>query len=336
MYICISKNTKFVKKIALLTGGYGAERSISLKSAAFIEKNIDVDQFEVFVIYIDRDRWYHRDTESLIDRNDFTLHIGDRHVAFDLVFIMIHGDPAENGRIQGYFEGLDLPITSCNTFTSALTFNKYICNLVLAEYGVLSARSKLVRRGDDWQKMRLTDLGFPQFVKPNNNGSSYGISKVNNEVDLEEAISFGFEYDDEIIIEEFIQGREFTCGAIKLDNEIITFPITEIISHNEYFDFEAKYENASDEITPADLSEELSRACQSITRRIYKSLNCRGMVRADYILKDRLFYLIEVNTIPGMTLQSLYPQQIRAYGWTVQEFLSKLIDECLVLSTKFE
>ena len=332
MYICISKSTKIVKKIALLTGGYGDERSISLKSAAFVEDNIDSSLFEVFVIHIDRDRWYHRDSTEAVDRNDFSLSLNGRKIEFDLVFIMIHGDPAENGRIQGYFEGLNIPITTCDTFVSALTFNKYICNLVLAEYGVISAKSILVRSTDDWKKMRLADLGFPLFVKPNNNGSSYGISKVDQESKLDDAFSFGFKYDNELIIEEFIKGREFTCGAIRLKDEIITFPITEIISHNAYFDFEAKYENASDEITPADLSQELTHACQAITRRIYKSLNCHGMIRADFILKDGTFYLIEVNTIPGMTPQSLYPQQVRAHGWTVEQLLTKLFNQCLVHS----
>ena len=326
----MTKSTKFVKKnIALLTGGYGAERSISLKSALYIEENLDSARFNVYVIYLDKDRWYHRESMNPVDRNDFSLTLQDQKISFDYVLIMLHGDPAENGLLQGYFESLGLPISTCNTFVSALTFNKYICNYFLTDYGVLSARSKLIRHDEDWKSRRLYQLGFPMFVKPNNNGSSYGISKVKREEDLPAAIAKGFEYDEELIVEEFLDGREFTCGVIELKGEMHTFPVTEIISHNEYFDFQAKYENASDEITPAHISPELTEACQAITCRIYKALNCRGMVRVDFILKNKVFFLIEVNTIPGMTLQSLYPQQVRAYGWEMKDLLTRMIEEGL-------
>lgn len=326
----MTKSTKFVKKrIALLTGGYGAEQSVSLKSARNVEENLDQARYDVYVIYLDKDRWYHRDSEVEVDRNDFSLTMSDGKITFDFIFIMIHGDPAENGLLQGYFQSMDLPISTCDTFVSSLTFNKYVCNFVLSNYGVLSARSKLIRKGESWEQQRISQLGFPMFVKPNNQGSSYGISKVKSKEDLAAAISKGFKYDDELIIEEFLEGREFTCGIIELKGELHTFPVTEIISHNEFFDFEAKYEHASDEITPADLSLELTASCQAITRRIYKALNCRGMVRADFILKDKVFHLIEVNTIPGMTPESLYPQQVRAYGWQMKDLLSMLIDETL-------
>ena len=326
----MTKSTTFVKKnIALLTGGYGAEYEISIKSATFVEDNIDSELFQLFVIYVDRLRWYHRDSDTDINRNDFSLQLADQKVVFDFALIFIHGDPAENGRIQGYFESIQIPISTCDTFVSALTFNKYMCNYVLSDFGVLSARSRMIKKSDDWSKQRIHDLGFPMFVKPNCNGSSYGISKVKSEEELASAIDFGFQYDNTLIVESFLAGREFTCGAIQFGDEIITFPITEIISHNEYFDYEAKYQQASDEITPADLSAELTHACQAVTRRIYQGLNCRGMIRVDYILKDRLFYVIEVNTIPGFTLQSLYPQQVRAHGWTIQEFFTKLIYEMM-------
>ncbi len=325
----MSKATKFVKKnIALLTGGYGAERSVSLKSASHVEENLNEEIYQTYVILVDRDRWYHRESNQSIDRNDFSLTLNGIKIQFDFALIIIHGDPAENGHVQGYFESLNIPISTCDTFVSSLTFNKYMCNYVLKDFGVLSAKSKLIRQDEDFDKKRILELGLPLFVKPNNNGSSYGISKVKKKKELAAAIQFGFEYDDELIIEEFLKGREFTCGAIKLKGQIHTFPVTEIVSYNEYFDFEAKYENASDEITPADLSDKLTHACQTITSRIYKALNCRGMVRVDYILKDRLFYVIEVNTIPGMTLQSLYPQQVRAYGWTMEQMLTSLIEEC--------
>ena len=325
----MTKSTIFVKKkIALLTGGYGAERSVSLKSADHIEGELSTERYDIFVIYLDSDKWYHRDTETEIDRNDFSLHLDNVKIEFDFAFIMIHGDPAENGLLQGYFQSLHIPISTCDTFVSALTFNKYICNVVLAKYGILSARSVLLRTGEDWKKKRINSLGYPMFVKPNNNGSSYGISKVKKEGELEEAIKNGFLFDDELIIEEFMEGREFTCGALKVKDDIITFPVTEIKSYNEYFDFGAKYENESDEITPADLSLELTASCQAVTKRIYSELNCRGMVRADYILKDGVFYLIEVNTIPGMTRQSLVPQQVRAHGWTIEYLLDTIIESC--------
>lgn len=320
------KSTTFVKKnVALLTGGYGAEYDISIKSAAFVEQHVDPTRFDVYVIHIDRDRWYHRDSGVLIDRNDFSLPMENKTVKFDFALIIIHGDPAENGRLQGYFESLRIPISCCDTLVSALTFNKYLTNLVLADLGVRSATSFRLRKTDAVPYERIHRLRYPLFVKPNRNGSSYGISKVNDADQLDAAIAKGFEYDTELIIEEFMDGREFTCGAIGLGDDVITFPVTEIISHNEYFDYAAKYESASDEICPADLPEELSKRCQDITRRIYKGLDCSGVIRADFILRDKAFHVIEVNTIPGMTEMSLLPQQVRAHGWTIQELLTKLI-----------
>lgn len=326
MYICVNKSTTFVKKkVALLTGGYGAEYNISMKSAAFVEQHVDADRFETYVIHIERDRWYHRDSGVLIDRNDFSLQLEEAHVRFDFVLIIIHGDPAENGRLQGYFESLQIPISCCDTLVSALTFNKYLTNLVLAKLGIRSASSLLVRKSHDIPYDRIHRLRYPLFVKPNRNGSSYGITKVKCAEDLDAALKKGFSYDTELIIEEFMDGREFTCGAMQTEEGIITFPITEIISYNEYFDYAAKYESASDEICPADLEEELVLRCQKITRRIYSGLGCRGAIRADFILRDKAFHLIEVNTIPGMTENSLLPQQVRAHGWTIKEFLTRLI-----------
>ncbi len=326
----MTKSTTFVKKnVALLTGGYGAEYDISILSAQNVENCLNRDLFNVYIIHIDRHRWYHRDGNETIDRNDFSFQQGVTKITFDCALIIIHGDPAENGRLQGYFESIELPISSCDTLVSALTFNKYLCNYVLSDYGILSARARLIRKGEDWHKARIQELGLPVFVKPNRNGSSYGITKVKQADELTAAIEFGFKYDSELIVEEYLNGREFTCGAIRLEDEIIAFPITEIISHNEYFDFGAKYENESDEITPAALSEELTHACKTLTKRIYKGLNCRGMVRVDYILKDRVFYVIEVNTIPGLTDKSLFPQQVEAHGWTMTAMLTKLINQIM-------
>jgi len=326
----MTKSTTIVKKkIALLTGGYGAEYDISIKSAAHVEAHLNSDLYDVYVIHINREKWYHRETERLINRNDFSLQLDDEIISFDLALIIIHGDPAENGRLQGYFESIRLPISTCETLVSALTFNKYMCNYMLTDFGVRSARARLIKQHDVYAIDRISDLGFPMFVKPNRNGSSYGITKVNHLEALVPAIKKGFEYDTELIIEEFMPGREFTCGVVCLGGEIITFPVTEIISYNEYFDYAAKYENASDEITPADISNELSERCQTITKRIYKGLGCRGMVRVDFILKDNAFYVIEVNTIPGLTERSLFPQQVEAHGWTMSEFLDKLIVELL-------
>jgi D-alanine-D-alanine ligase len=319
-----------METIAIITGGYGPEREISIKSASLIEASIDTNLFDYRVIYFDAgQKWYERDSKAMINKNDFSVKINGKKIKFDAVILMIHGDPAENGQIQGYFDGLKIPYANCDGFVSGLTFNKTAAKQVLQHYGIPMSKSKLFRRGDAINRHQLEMLGFPLFVKPNRNGSSYGISKVKNAEELDAALEKAFKYDNEIMVEVFMEGREFSSGAIRLNNVIHTFPLTEIITHRDYFDYAAKYQNESQEITPAEIDDKLSERCNACTKRIYRKLNCVGMIRVDYILKDGIFHMIEVNTIPGLSPQSIIPQQVTAYGWTMKQMVNELLEETL-------
>ncbi len=313
--------------IAVLSGGDSAEREISLKSAQNISDALDTERYHVFPLLWNEGNIEYIPNKVAIDRHDFSLKLDGQTIHFDYCFLIIHGPPVENGKLQAYFEWCNIPYSTCDTFISALTFNKYFCNDVMRAHNIATADAILLRREDSWTVERFQHLGYPLFVKPNQNGSSYGVSKVFAEEDLMDAIEFGFKYDDELIIEQFLEGREFTCGVVRVDGQLHTMPITEIISDNEYFDYSAKYENQSQEITPAKISTELTHDCQEITAKIYDLLGAKGMLRMDYILMNDTFYLIEVNTVPGMTNQSLFPQQLEAYGWTLSELLDGMIQD---------
>lgn len=316
-------------RIAILTGGPASEREISLLSAQNIMHHIDQTQFEAYLIDVTDRGWIETNTGTRIDRNDFSLTIEGVLVRFEAAILMIHGHPAEDGCLQGYFEELSIPVSTCNTAVSSLTFTKYECNVLLQHYGILSARSRLITDRSQRQIRQIDSLDYPLFVKPNANGSSYGVAKVMTPDVLMDALDHAFSFGDRVMVEEMIHGREFTCGAVLLGDELHILPITEIISHNDFFDYGAKYRNESEEITPARLSTELTEQCRTITRRIYECLGCNGIIRVDFILKDRLFYVIEVNTIPGMTERSLVPQQIAAMGWDMTSFITRWIESIL-------
>jgi len=268
-------------------------------------------------------------TDNQIDLNDFSLNINQTQLTFDLVYLMLHGHPAEDGHLQGYFKLIGMPYTGCNLFSSALTFGKQATKDVLIKYQIPMASSYLLTKNISWEKDELLKLGLPLFVKPNKNGSSYGVSKVKKAEELSKAINLAFEYDDEVVVEAFLSGTEFSNGVFRKGNEIIVLPITEIISENEFFDYKAKYENQSQEITPARLSEDLTAKCKAQTKLIYEVLGCSGVVRVDSILVGEYFYFLEVNTIPGMSDTSIIPQQTKAYGLTVSELLDCVIEEGL-------
>lgn len=315
------------KHIAILTGGPSAERGIALASAAFVAKHLDPALYTARVIILEPHGWMDQDTGTLIDLNTFSLSVDNREIRFDFVFLMIHGTPAEDGRIQGYFESRGIPHSTCDTLTSALTFNKQWCKNFLKCFEVPMAWSVTLRSGE----LRQADIHtftYPVFVKPNNNGSSYGVSKVNTADRMMEALEKAAQYDHEILVETFLAGREFSCGAVREGDAIHVFPVTEIIPKNEFFDYQAKYEGASQEITPANLTADLATQCQEQSRRLYQILNCRGLVRFDYILQNDTFFLLEVNTIPGMSPASIVPQQARAYGWSMEHMLDVVIRDC--------
>jgi D-alanine-D-alanine ligase len=323
------------KKIALLTGGYSGEAAISYKSAVTFYNNLK-NRFQVYTIDINPHGWFYEDEKGekiAIDKNDFSLHIDGEKITFDVIFIGIHGTPGEDGKLQGYFDVLGLPYTSCNVATSSLTFNKRYTTAVAAAYGIPVANSVLLIKNNFQNPDEIAGrLKFPVFVKPNNGGSSIGMSKVNQLSDeLGVAIEKAFKEDDQVLVEEMISGREFTMGVFKSKGQIIALPITEVISKKDFFDFEAKYEGASQEITPAEINEDWKSQVENTARKIYQVFNCNGVVRIDFIYNagENKPYMLEINTVPGQSEASIIPQQVKAMGWTLEEFYTALVEDAL-------
>lgn len=320
--------------IAFVTGGYSSEAVVSYKSAVNIEKNLDTARYDVYKIDVRPDGWVYEyeNGKVLVDCNDFSILVSGKKIWFDAVLIGIHGTPGEDGKLQGYFDLHGIPYTSCDAATSALTFNKRYTVAVASFAGIPTARSVHLFAGNpvDADEIR-SQLKFPVFVKPNNGGSSIGISKVNRPEDLPSALSKAFLEDTQVLVEEFIEGREFTVGVFKSLEGVIVLPITEIKTTNEFFDFAAKYEGESEEITPAVVDEAVAEKVRAMAIRVFQVFNCRGVVRIDFIYneQDGQPYLLEVNTIPGQSEASLVPQQVHAMGWSLGRFYSALIDEAL-------
>ena len=324
------------KIIAFVTGGYSGEAVISYKSAVTIENNIDNDKYDVFKIDIHPTGWWYETTEGeevAVDKNDFSIRVNGRKITFDAVLIGIHGTPGEDGKLQGYLDMLRIPYTSCSAATSAITFNKRYAVAVAAFGGIKVARSVLLIKNDFISPDKIaSQLKFPVFIKPNSGGSSIGMSKVNEpSEELGIAIEKAFKEDNQVLIEEFIKGREFTIGVFKSGGNIVTLPITEVISKKDFFDYEAKYvAGMSEEITPAVADEVIADKIKSNAKLIYQLFDCRGVVRIDFIYNesDQQPYMLEVNTVPGQSEASIVPQQVLAMGLTLKEFYSALIDEC--------
>jgi D-alanine-D-alanine ligase len=322
------------KKIALITGGYSGEAVISYKSATTIEKNIDAEKWDCYKIDINPQGWFYMASEGPqvpVDKNDFSITVNGNKIKFDAVLVGLHGTPGEDGKLQGYFDCLKIPYTSCDAATSALTFNKRYTVAVASFAGMHVAKSLHLFKNIPVQPAEiLSNLKLPLFVKPNNGGSSLGISKVKTTAELQPALDKAFHEDDQVLVEEFIGGREFTIGVFKSKGKIIGLPITEIISKNEFFDFEAKYEGASEEITPAKVEEAVAEKVRAEAKKAYAVFNCNGIVRMDFIYQesDGHPYLLEINTVPGQSEASLVPQQVVAMGMTLKEFYSLLIEEC--------
>jgi D-alanine-D-alanine ligase len=323
------------KKIALVTGGYSGEAVISYKSAVTIEKNLDTHKWDVYKIDINPTGWFYMapgGNSVTVDKNDFSITVGGNKINFDAVLIGLHGTPGEDGKLQGYFDCLKIPYTGCDAASSALTFNKRYTVAVAAFSGIKVAKSVLLLKNNLYNPDEIIQqLQFPVFVKPNNGGSSIGMSKVNKPSDeIGAAIEKAFKEDDQVLVEEFISGREFTIGVFISKGKIITLPITEIISKKDFFDYEAKYEGASDEITPANVDERIAEKIRNTAREIYSIFNCKGIVRIDfnYNEKEGEPYMLEINTVPGQSEASLVPQQVVAMGWSLKDFYSALIEEC--------
>jgi len=319
------------KNIAIIAGGNSGESVISIQSAEVVIKNIDTTKYAPYIIIIKGKDWYFKNDNSIkVDKNDFSITLNGKRIVFDVIFNAIHGTPGEDGFLQGYFDLLNLPYTSCGMLTSALTFNKSICNDLVEKYGVLVGKTILITKNDSIKVAELiAEVGLPCFVKPNKGGSSIGISKVFISEDLENAIKKAFEQDNEVIIQKYIKGREITCGVISINKELKAFPITEIVSQNDYFDYEAKYLGKSKEITPAQIPETSEKECKSTSLYLYKKLNCKGVVRFDYIISNNQLYFLEVNTVPGLSESSIVPQQANAIGISTTKLFTILIEEAL-------
>ncbi|WKN42008.1 D-alanine--D-alanine ligase [Tunicatimonas pelagia] len=313
------------KNIAVVAGGSSSEYVISLKSAGLIMDCIDTTRFNPYLVVIEKDQWYVKQADKTIpvNRADFSWEQQGNTIHFDGVYNIIHGTPGEDGKIQGYFDLLSIPYTGCNVLTSSITFNKSICKQLVRSHGITTPQSVVLRQHLPYTLDALVkDLHFPCFVKPNNGGSSFGASKVDQSEDLATAIDKAFEHDHEVLIEEYIQGRELTCGVYWTGEMARALPITEIVTNNAFFDFQAKYEGASEEITPARIDEETTERCQRLTERIYTLLGCRGLARLDYIVRDGELYFIEANTTPGCSPESIIPQQIRAADLDIKKIIN--------------
>lgn len=307
------------KNVALVCGGYSGEYVISLQSAEQIENNLQKD-FNLYKIIITKEDWFYEKNGKRfsVDKNDFSLCVEWNKIKFDAVFIIVHGTPGENGLLQGYFDMLGIKYNTCDALCSAVTFDKTTCNAVVRELNVVNVAKNVTIYDNEAIDINniLSKVSLPVFVKPSQGGSSIGMSKVKVKEDLEKAIKQAFDVHGKVLIEEFIEGTELSCGVFMEKGKIIVFPVTEIVPKADFFDYEAKYNGSTDEIVPARINDDLRNLVQKTTERIYKDLNCKGVCRIDYIYnkeKDKLYFL-EVNTTPGQSLNSIVPNQVRAMG----------------------
>jgi D-alanine-D-alanine ligase len=302
------------RKIAIVAGGDSSEHDVSLRSAAGILSFIDKDKYDAEIVEL-----HGSDLKTL-----------SRLVDFDYAYVTIHGTPGENGLLQGYLEMMHIPYSCCGVLAAALTFNKYTCNHYLHAFGINIAKSILLRKDQvpaDIEEQVERELGFPCFIKSNVGGSSFGCTKVKTRDNVLPAIERAFEEGDEVICESYLKGTEVTSGVYKTKNKAVAFPITEVVTKREFFDYDAKYNGQVDEITPARVPDELRDRVQAMTLKIYDIIGAHGIIRTDYVLIDDEIYLLEVNTTPGMTATSFIPQQVRAAGLDIKDVLTDIIED---------
>jgi len=320
-----------MKRIAVVCGGYSGESIVSMRSADMIMTHIDRSKFNPTKVVISRKTWHAEidGAEVMVDKNDFSVtHLGEK-ITFDGAFIIIHGTPGEDGLLQGYFAMLAIPHTTGDVLNMATTFNKKATTRILGQLGYLVAKSMVLRKDEPYSASFISQsLGLPCFVKPNCGGSSIGTSRVNTSDEIHLALDKAFSEDSQVIIEQFIQGTEVTCGVIKLMGKATALPITEIVSKNTFFDFEAKYNGASEEITPARIEPTIYDRIQRISEDIYQKMHCRGMIRIDYLIPEEGPYVVEINTVPGFTEASIIPQQAAVIGISKTELISAVIESC--------
>lgn len=320
-----------VRNIALMTGGDSSEWQIALQGAENIGNALDRSRYTPYTIVLRNGHWTYTapdGTKSELDRNDFTLPVAGRKIKLDYALIVIHGTPGEDGRLQGYLDMMGMPYSSCGFVSSVLTFDKAACKRAVAGSGIHLAKEILLNKTSEIDPAAIiAELGLPLFVKPNASGSSFGVTKVKKQNELLPAITEAFKESDQVLMEEFIEGREISCGVMIAGGKEYIFPITELVCQSEFFDYKAKYQGFSNEITPADLPEAIRKEVNRLTLIAYKRLNCRGVVRIDFIVKGETPYMIEINTIPGMSSHSIIPQQAAAMGMSLTELFNLIIDE---------
>lgn len=322
-----------MKNVAIIMGGYSSEYKISLKSGEVVYNHLDRNKFNLFKIHILAEGWFYVDDENKrfpVDKNDFSINVASQKITFDVVFNAIHGTPGEDGLMQAYLKLVKIPQTSCGYYQAALTFNKRDMLSVLKPYGIKSAISYYLNSGDHvFEDQIIQRVGLPCFVKPNKSGSSFGISMVKEANQLAAAIEKAYAEDDEIIIESFLKGTEVSVGVIKYKDEITVLPITEIVSDNDFFDYEAKYEGKSKEITPARINDEERARVEDVAKRIYTILKMDGFSRSEFILVNGEPFLLELNTVPGFTAESILPQQAQNAGISLKDLFENAIEMAL-------
>lgn len=322
-----------MKNIAIIMGGYSSEYKISLVSGNVVYQFLDKTKFVGFRIHIFKEKWVYvdeKEAEFPIDKNDFSVTVNGNKITFDCVFNAIHGTPGEDGLMQAYFELLGIPQSSCDYYQAALTFNKRDLLSVLKPYGIKTATSYYLNKGETIDTAEIVKkVGLPCFVKPNKSGSSFGISKVKTEAELPIAIEVAYKEDNEIIIESFLDGTEVSVGVINYQGKITVLPITEIVSENDFFDYEAKYLGKSQEITPARISDEMTQKVGAIAKRAYEVLKMKGFSRSEFIIVDGEPHMLEMNTIPGLTTESLIPQQAKVAGISLEDLFTNAIELAL-------
>ncbi len=319
------------RTIAIVAGGDSSELPVSLRSAQGLYSFMDKERYNLYIVEIEGHRWeavMADGSREPIDRNDFSFTHNGQKTAFDFAYITIHGTPGENGILQGYFDLIGLPYSSCNVLVSAMTFSKFTLNQYLKGFGIRVSESLILRKGFEITNEEVKEkIGLPCFVKPNAGGSSFGVTKVKSEDQIQPAIEKAFHESDEVMIEAFMKGTEITCGCYKTKQKEVVFPITEVVTGNEFFDYDAKYNGQVQEITPARLSDDTTERVKLITSAIYDILGCSGIIRVDYIITEgEKVNLLEINTTPGMTATSFIPQQVRAAGLDIKDVLTDIIE----------
>ncbi len=321
------------KIVAVVMGGYSSEFEISILSGKVVTESLSKTDYEVYPVHITLDGWYYMSESGEhfdVNKSDFSFSNGTQTIKPDVVFNAIHGTPGEDGLLQAYFELIGLPHTSCNYYQAALTFNKRDCLSVLKSYGVHCAKAYYLNKGDEIKPEEIVKtVGLPCFVKPSRSGSSFGISKVKTIEELPTAIEFAFKEDFEILIESCLVGTEVSVGVIQYNGEVLVLPATEIVTENEFFDYEAKYLGQSEEITPARIPEDVNQRLKSEAKRIYELLNMTGLSRSEYIIQEGVPHFIEINTNPGLSPESIIPKQARAAGISLEELFGNLVRQAL-------